>query len=203
MQSQGRPACFAMLVSSDTLPLESGAITYRFFNRVNPSTESGQGSSRCHTRFKCTFSSSESPVILKRPSRSSSTIRCSVSSLVHGSSPFLTRSIDGPYPPRQASANALQSTVRPFFLPSCVPSAITDDRQSTTVPNVSNTSTCAARPAAGASWALGDAPTNTAGHPPSAAAPTRNLRRSMSLLLLVVYTRQTPMSSFHNCGCSR
>src|SRR5438034_9586518 len=46
----------------------------------------------------------------------------------------------GPYPARHASANFVQSTSRRLSLPSCCPSAMTDDRQSTTVPNVSNTS---------------------------------------------------------------
>ncbi len=38
---------------------------------------------------------------------------------------------------RQASANAGQSTLNPFALPSCSPSAITLERQSTTVPKTS------------------------------------------------------------------
>src|ERR1700761_456291 len=42
--------------------------------------------------------------------------------------------------PRQASTNAVQSAVRPRFTDHAVKSAIKLERQSTTVPNTSNTS---------------------------------------------------------------
>ncbi len=51
--SHGRPACFAMLVSSETLPFERGPMMNRRFNRVRPETESGHGFSRCQPRLMC------------------------------------------------------------------------------------------------------------------------------------------------------
>src|SRR5215470_6684868 len=67
-------------------------------------------------------------------------IRCSLSRLVQGSSPFRTRSMLGRYPARHASANAAPSTLRPFRFASVSISRATDVRQSTTVPKVSKTS---------------------------------------------------------------
>jgi hypothetical protein len=58
--------------------------------------------------------------------------------LVHGNSPLRTLSMNGPYLPRQASANASQSASMPLPRPKAAASRITEPRQSTTVPNTSN-----------------------------------------------------------------
>src|SRR5882762_2724709 len=140
MQSHGRAECFARSVISEILPFESGAMMNCFFSRVSPATVSGHGLNRCHARFKFSFSAPVSPVKLKSARIRSSDIRCSASSLVHGSSPVRTRFMLGPYAARQASANFAASTATPFrFARSCT-SAVTEVRQSTTVPKTSKTS---------------------------------------------------------------
>ena len=47
MQSHGSPACFAMSVISEMLPFDSGAMMNFFFSRVSPATASGHGRRRC------------------------------------------------------------------------------------------------------------------------------------------------------------
>src|SRR5262249_13293458 len=59
--------------------------------------------------------------------------------LVHGISPLRTLSIAGLYPRRQRSANSDQLMFKPLDLPQSVASAITELRQSTTVPKASKT----------------------------------------------------------------
>src|SRR5580658_5314549 len=139
MTSHGNPPNFARLIISATLPFDNGEMTYFFFNRPSPSTESGHGFSRRQTCAQLAFSSSLSPSILYCLSRSSRTMRFKSSRLVHGISPLLTLSIAGPYPRRQQSVNSTQLMSKPLTLPQLVASAITELRQSTTVPNVSKT----------------------------------------------------------------
>src|SRR5215471_2268920 len=71
--------------------------------------------------------------------RSSRIMRCKSSSLVQGISPLRTLSIAGLYPRRQRSVNSAQLILRCLPLPQVVVSAITELRQSTTVPKVSKT----------------------------------------------------------------
>src|SRR6516162_3733278 len=139
MTSHGKPANLARLVMSATLPFDIGEMMYFFFNRLSPSTESGQGLSLRQTWAQLTFSSSLSPSILYCLSRSSRIMRCKSSSLVHGISPLRTLSIAGLYPRRQRSVNPVQSIFKPLALPQLVASATTELRQSTTVPNISKT----------------------------------------------------------------
>ena len=61
IMSHGMPACFAMLSSSDTLPLDSGPMMKLRFSRVRPGTESGHGFSRCQPRLMCRRSASVRP----------------------------------------------------------------------------------------------------------------------------------------------
>jgi hypothetical protein len=128
-----------MLVISATLPFDSGEMMHFFFNRPSPSIESGHGLSRRQTCAQLVFSSSLSPSILYCLSTSSSVMRFKSSRLVHGISPFRTFSIAGTYPSRQLSVTSAQLIFRPLALPQLVASAITEPRQSTTVPNVSKT----------------------------------------------------------------
>src|ERR1700677_1305827 len=139
MRSQGKLPNLARLVISATLPFDMGEMMHFFFNRPSPSTESGHGFSRRQTCAQLVFSSSVSPSILYCLSRSSRTMRFKSSRLVHGISPLLTLSIAGPYPRRQRSVNSTQLISKPLTLPQLVASAITELRQSTTVPNVSKT----------------------------------------------------------------
>src|ERR1700683_177965 len=139
MTSHGNPPNFARWIISATLPFDNGEMTYFFFNRPSPSTESGHGFSRRPTCDQLAFSSSLSRSILYCLSRSSRTTRFKSSRLVHGISPFLTLSIAGPYPRRQRSVNSTQLISKPLTLPQLVASAITELRRSTTVPNVSKT----------------------------------------------------------------
>src|ERR1700730_4171897 len=185
MASHGKPPNLDRLVIRAILPFESGAITYFFFIRVSPSTESGQGLSRRQTCVQETFSFSVSPSILNSSSSASRIIRCRSSSLVQGISPLRTLSIVGLYPRRQRSAKSAQLMFRPLALPQAMPSAITEPRQSTTVPNVSNTSAftlassgftscgprvaCCARTGRGSEKEIAAAP---------APAASRNFRRS-------------------------
>src|SRR5690349_7936583 len=106
-------------------PFEHGAITYRRFNRISPSTVSGHGSSACQTRV----SSSGSPTSTSRSSAS----RCSTSRLVHGRAPERTVSSCGWYCPRQATASSSGSPRR-------ASSRSTLPRQSTHVPKTSKSS---------------------------------------------------------------
>src|SRR5215472_5140436 len=139
MRSHGKPPNLARLVISATLPFDIGEIMYFFFKRVSPSTESGHGLSRRQTCAQLTFSSSLSPSILYCLSRFSRIMRCKSSSLVQGISPLRTFSIVGLYPRRQRSVNSAQLIFKPLTLPQLLASAITELRQSTTVPNVSKT----------------------------------------------------------------
>src|ERR687886_1727449 len=139
MRSHGNPARLAMLVKRATLPLENVEMMYRSFKSVSPGTESGQGSRRCHALFRWSFSSWVSSSMPNSSRSSSSDVRWRASRFVQGISPRRTRSIDGLYLPRQASAKAAQSTLKFFCLPSSSPSRITEPRQSTTVPNTSKT----------------------------------------------------------------
>src|SRR5919199_2283861 len=139
MRSHGNPARLAMLVKRATLPLENVEMMYRSFKSVSPGTESGQGSRRCHALFRWSFSSWVSPSMPNSSRSSSSDVRWRASRSLQGISPRRTRSIDGLYLPRQASAKAAQSTLKFFCLPSSSPSRITEPRQSTTVPNTSKT----------------------------------------------------------------
>src|SRR3546814_18001107 len=56
MVAHGSPACFAMFTISATWPFDIVAKMKRRFSRVSPGTLSGQGSSRCQTRFRCSIS---------------------------------------------------------------------------------------------------------------------------------------------------
>src|SRR6516165_10994352 len=123
MTSHGKPANLARWVMSATLPFDIGEMMYFFFNRLSPSTESGQGLSRRQTWAQLTFSSSLSPSILYCLSRSSRIMRCKSSSLVHGISPLRTLSIAGLYPRRQRSVNPVQSIFKALALPQLVASA--------------------------------------------------------------------------------
>src|SRR5215469_11654149 len=112
---------------------------YFLLSRVSPSTESGQGLSRRHTCAQSSFSASLNPSMLYCLRRSSRIMRCKSSSLVQGISPLRTLSIAGLYPRRQRSVNSAQLILRCLPLPQPVASAITELRQSTTVPKVSKT----------------------------------------------------------------
>jgi hypothetical protein len=94
-QSHGRPPNFAMFTRSPVLPLERVAMMNFDLRRFSPRTESGHGLKRCHTRFKCAFSSSASAVTLDFASTSSSIVRWMSSILRNGASPLRTRSIAG------------------------------------------------------------------------------------------------------------
>ena len=97
MQSHGRPPNFASSVISEMLPFESGAMMNFFFSRVSPATESGHGVSRCQARFSASFSAlGQSGELENRRGCLSRIMRCSASSLVHGSSPVRTRFMLGP-----------------------------------------------------------------------------------------------------------
>src|SRR5215471_1896616 len=139
MTSHGKPPNLARLVISAVLPFDIGEIMYFFFSCVSPSTESGHGVSRRHTCAQSTLSSSLTPSILYCLSRSSRIMRFRSSSLVHGTLPLRTWSMAGLYPRRQRSVNSTQLIFRPLTLPHSVASAITELRQSTTVPNISKT----------------------------------------------------------------
>ena len=110
------------------------------FNSVKPSTESPHGSNRCHARLRYFISSSVRLVISYFSNRSLSMIMCKESIVIHGSCPFLTRSIDGAYPALHSSANADQSIKKPFLAPSSCISLDILVRQSTTVPKTSKVS---------------------------------------------------------------
>src|SRR6185369_8040056 len=101
--------------------------------------ESGQGTSRRQTCAQLTFSSSLSPWILYSLSRSSKIMRCKSSRRVQGISPLRTLSIAGLYARRQSSVKSTQLILRPLTLPQLVTWAITELRQSTTVPKISKT----------------------------------------------------------------
>src|SRR5580658_6018893 len=137
MRSHGNPLSLARLVISATLPFDNGEMMYFFFNRPSPSIESGHGLSRRQTCAQLVFSSSLSPSILYCLSTPSRIMRFKSSRLVHGISPFRTFPIAGTYPSRQLSVTSAQLIFRPLALPQLVASAITEPRQSTTVPNVS------------------------------------------------------------------
>src|SRR5215472_3745785 len=137
--SHGKPANLDRLVISATLPFDIGEMMHFFLSRVSPLTESGQGFSRRQTCTHLTFSSSLSPSILYCFSKSSRIMRCKSSRFVHGILPLRTLSMAGRYPRRQRSVNSTQLIFKPSALPQVIASAITELRQSTTVPNISKT----------------------------------------------------------------
>src|SRR5215472_8531398 len=139
MTSQGKQANLSRLVRRATLPFDIGEMMYFFFKRLRPSTESGQGFNRRQTWAQLTFSSSVSPSILYCLTNSSRIMRCKSSRFVHGISPLRTLSMVGLYSRRHRSVNSTQLIFRPLALPQPVASAITELRQSTTVPKVSKT----------------------------------------------------------------
>ena len=53
--SHGSPERLAMFVSMAKLAFDSGAIVYFFLRRVSSGMLSGDGFSRCQTRFHCLF----------------------------------------------------------------------------------------------------------------------------------------------------
>ena len=132
-----------MASSSAMLPFESVTIGRRAFSRVNPSTVSGHGSSRCQARFQSASSASSRPAgsISRSRSAASSISRWSTSSTSKARPDLRIPIIAAIYCPRHASAKAAASTsLRPIAARKPADSRVTLVRQSTTVPNTSKAS---------------------------------------------------------------
>ena len=163
MRSHGSPAAFAMSSSSDVFPLDIGPTMYPLcLIAAIPATLSGHGGRKCQARARaCSSRGSKAPG--SRPSARSASSRfslCSTSRDTNGRAPERTRCIAGWYWPRHESANACGSSSSPCLPANERTAAAIPERQSTTVPNTSNSTARTVRPVEGARYA-----TRPASHP--------------------------------------